>query len=214
MVGFALSSFSTIYGILLGLIAVASYQNFAAVTELVTKEASTLAALYRDLSGYPQPIRGSLEGKLREYTRRVIEESWPLQRRGIAGGSEQVSTFYDELLAYNPTKRKEAIVHSEALRQFNKLLELQRTRLANVTTGIPAIVWWVVAIGALLNIILVWMLDMEVHVHVVLGGVLSLFLGIVIFLIAAMDNPFRGEVSVGPEPIQVVFETLMRPRRT
>jgi hypothetical protein len=60
MVGFALSSFSMVYGILLGLIAVASYQNFTAVSELVTKEASTLAALYRDLSGYPQSIRGSL----------------------------------------------------------------------------------------------------------------------------------------------------------
>ena len=56
-----------------------------------------------------------------------------------------------------------------------------------------------VVIGAVPNIVLIWMLDMEVHVHVLLSGVLSVFLGVVIFLIAAMDNPFRGDVSVGPD---------------
>jgi hypothetical protein len=51
--------------------------------------------------------------------------------------------------------------------------------------------------------------DEEVQVHLLLGGAMSLFLGIVIFMIAALDNPFHGEVSVGPDPIQLVYETLM-----
>jgi hypothetical protein len=55
------------------------------------------------------------------------------------------------------------------------------------------------------------MLDMEVHVHVLLSGVLSIFLGVVIFLIAAMDNPFRGDVSVGPDSFQLVYDSLMKP---
>jgi hypothetical protein len=55
------------------------------------------------------------------------------------------------------------------------------------------------------------MLDMEIHVHLILGGMLSLFLGIVIFLIAAMDNPFRGEVSVGSVAFEIVFDQLMKP---
>ena len=32
-----------------------------------------------------------------------------------------------------------------------------------------------------------------------------------IFLIAAMDNPFRGEVSVGPDPFEAVYQSLMKP---
>ena len=68
-----------------------------------------------------------------------------------------------------------------------------------MTTGLPAILWWVVAFGALLNIVLIWMQDMEIHVHLILGGVLASILGAVIFLIAALDNPFRGIVSVGPD---------------
>jgi len=60
-------------------------------------------------------------------------------------------------------------------------------------------------------VLLVAMLDMEIHVHLILGGALGLFLGLVTFLIAAMDNPFRGEVSVTPDPFRQVYESLMLP---
>jgi hypothetical protein len=213
LIGFTLSSFSVLYGLLLGLLAVAAYQNFSSVSDTVTKEASSLAALYRDLDGYPEPIRGRLQDKLRGYTRHVIEVSWPQQQRGIVPTPwSQITSFFDELLTFNPTNKREEIIYAETLRQFNTFVELRRARLASVTTGIPAVLWWVVALGALINIGLIWMLDMEVHVHLLLGGALSLFLGIVIFLIAAMDNPFRGDVSVGPDAFQLVYDTLMKPK--
>jgi hypothetical protein len=62
-----------------------------------------------------------------------------------------------------------------------------------------------------MNIILIWMQDMEIHVHLILGAVLASILGAVIFLIAELDNPFRGEVSIGPESITHVYETVMKP---
>ena len=211
MIAVTLATVSVLYGLLLGLLAVGASQNFSSASDIVTREASSLAALYRDLGGYPQPIRGNLRGKLRDYTRYVIEESWPQQRRGIvpAVGSDRITAFYDELLTYNPTELSREIVYAETLRQFDNLVETRRSRLANVTAGIPGVFWWVVALGAVLNIALICMLDMEVHVHLLLGGAMSLFLGIVIFMIAALDNPFRGEVSIGPDPIQLVYETLM-----
>jgi Protein of unknown function (DUF4239) len=213
MVGFTLSSFSVLYGLLLGLLAVAAYQNFSSVSDIVNKEASLIAALYRDLSGYPQPIRGSMEDKLRDYTSNVIDKSWPQQRKGIvpSAGSERITEFYDELLKFQPSDKREEVLFAETLRQFNNFVEARRSRLANVNTGLPAVLWWVVVIGSLINISLLWMLDMEVHIHFILSGALSLFLGMVIFLIAAMDNPFRGELSVGPDAFQLVYETLMKP---
>jgi hypothetical protein len=70
--------------------------------------------------------------------------------------------------------------------------------------------WWVVAVGAVLNMVLIWMMDMEVHVHVMLTTVLSLLLASVIFLVITMDHPFRGEVSVGPDAFERVYQTLMQ----
>jgi hypothetical protein len=55
------------------------------------------------------------------------------------------------------------------------------------------------------------LLDMEIHVHVILAGATALFLGSVVFLITALDNPFHGGVTVSAEPIRVALATVMRP---
>ena len=214
MVGLALSSFSVFYGLLVGLVAVGAYQNFSTVGDIVDKEASSLAALYRDVSGYPQPIRAQLQDELREYARYTIEEGWPMQARGAVppGGTARITMFFDTLAAFEPAKKSEELIHAEALRQFNALVEFRRARIAKVDTGIPAVLWWTVAIGAMIMIGIIWMLKMEIHVHVILGAALSLFLGLMIYLIAAMDNPFRGEVSIGADPIRLVYDTLMQKR--
>jgi hypothetical protein len=53
------------------------------------------------------------------------------------------------------------------------------------------------------------MQDMEIHVHLILGAVLASILGAVIFLIAELDHPFRGEVSIGADSIERVYKTVM-----
>jgi len=208
IVGVALSSFSVPFGLLLGLLAVASYQNFSTVSDLVDREASCLAALHRDFTGYPEPVRAQLQDRLREYVRFTIEEAWPQQRRGIVpeGGSQRINAIFDTLSGFEPASRGQEVLHAEALRQFTLLVETRRSRLANVTTGLPAVLWWIVTFGALVNITLIWLLDAEISVHMIVGGVLAAFLGVVIFLIAALDNPFRGELSVGPDSIAAVYD--------
>jgi signal transduction histidine kinase len=48
----------------------------------------------------------------------------------------------------------------------------------------------------------------------ILGAALASILGLVIFLIAELDNPFRGSVSIGPDTIAHVYEDIMKPRQT
>src|SRR5262245_1599857 len=55
VMGYVLSTYGVFYGLMLGLIAVATYQNFADVDRTVGREASALGALYRDVSSYPDP---------------------------------------------------------------------------------------------------------------------------------------------------------------
>ena len=214
LVGYMLSSFAVFYGLLLGLISVATYQNYSNIDDNVTREAASLTALYRDSSGYPSPIREELQAKLREYTRYTIEDGWPLQQRGIVptGGTERISDFMQTMIAFEPQTKGQEIIHAEAFRQFNHYIELRRMRLANVTAGIPSVLWAVVLIGSMLNVMLIWMFDMKFTVHMILGGIVSFFLGLSIFLIAAMDNPFRGEVSIQPDAIALVYDGLMKPK--
>src|ERR1700730_1356811 len=80
MVGFALSSFFVLFGLLLGLVTIATNQNYSNVADTVDKEASSIAALDRDFNGFPPPVRGQLQDRRRlggdEFHR------WALHRLG------------------------------------------------------------------------------------------------------------------------------------
>jgi Protein of unknown function (DUF4239) len=83
IVGFYLGAVCLLYGITLGLVAVGTWQIYSDVDTKVDQEASAVAALYRDVSSFPDPKRAELQADLREYTRQLIDVGWPLQRRGI-----------------------------------------------------------------------------------------------------------------------------------
>jgi hypothetical protein len=211
MVGFAMSSFSILYGLLLGLVAVAAFTSYSVTDEQVTREAASLATLYRDISGLPEPTRSDLQRQLRDYTREVITKSWPAQQDGVVptSASAVLTRFNDQLHAFHPADLGEQSVHAEAISQANSLGEERSLRLASVNNGIPAILWWVVLLGAAINTLLVWMVDAERNFHILMTALLSGFTGLVIFLIAAMDYPFRGDVSIDAAPFEQVLATMM-----
>jgi hypothetical protein len=206
-----LSCFGVFYGLLLGLLAVAAYQNFSNVETVVSKEASSLSALSRDVSGYPEPHRQALLWILRDYTQFVIKYAWPAQQQGKIAeeGNYRMAAFHERLMQFEPTSSGEEIMHAECLRQLNVYLEARRLRLFSVTTSIPSIMWMVVIIGAVMNISLIWLFEMRLVSHFFLGGFLAAFMGMMIFLIASLDNPFRGEVSISSEPFQEIYHQLM-----
>jgi hypothetical protein len=57
IVAYLLGAHGVYFGILLGLLSVAAYGNFAATESLVADESAKLAAVYRDASSYPEPFR-------------------------------------------------------------------------------------------------------------------------------------------------------------
>ena len=212
VVGYVLSCFCVFYGILLGLLAVAVYQNYTEVDQNVNREATALSALYYDVSAYPEPHRSELRVMLREYCNYVIADAWPLQRKGIVpkGGIDRVVKFQRRLVSFLPRDVSEQIIHAETLRQFNNFVEMRRMRLHSINTGIPAVMWYVVIVGALINTAMVWLFEMKFSAHLLLGGLLSFYLGAMIFLIAVMDNPLRGEVSISSDSYKLVLELMDR----
>ncbi|MBU6239082.1 MAG: DUF4239 domain-containing protein [Planctomycetes bacterium] len=211
LVGYVLSCFGVFYGLLLGLLAVAAYQNFRDVENVVSSEASSLSALATDVSAYPEPERKNLVWLLRDYTRDLIKISWPNQQKGIVSkeGNFAMSAFHERLLKFEPQTAGQEIMHAETLKQYNNYLEKRQMRLLAISTSIPEIMWIVVLVGAMMNITLVWLFDMRLMSHLFLGGMLACFLGMMIFLIASMDKPFRGDVSISPEPFKQIHTRLL-----
>ena len=67
------------YGLAVALIAVNVSQTYSDVSKVVSQEATAVAALYRDVSCYPDPIRALLQKGLRDYLDYVIHQAWTLR---------------------------------------------------------------------------------------------------------------------------------------
>jgi hypothetical protein len=200
------------FGLLLALVAIAAYDNYTDARAKTATEASELGALYRIVSTYPQPIRSQLQADLREYTRYVIEKSWPLQRAGIipTGAVPIVARFQDRLASFEPQTNGENAIYGATLSQFNDFVKARRERLHSVEVGLPAALWEVLIAGALLTIALTWLLPVKgLKSHLLLSVMSSLIVSLLIFITADMDHPFRGGFSVDAHAFEIIQHDLM-----
>ena len=148
----------------------------------------------------------------RKYTRYTIEEAWPQQQQGIVPtpGIAMITEFQNLLYAFEPGDKKEEIIFGETLRMYNEYITIRRLRLMSITDGLPAIVWMFTLVGGLINIAFLWLVMMEKRrLQMLLTCLVSFFIGSMIFLIAAMDNPYRGKISVDPGAFEMVYEHYM-----
>lgn len=212
VVGYYLGAVCVFYGITLGLLAVATWQTYSDVETRVGEEAAAVGALFRDVSTFPDPKRTELQSDLRQYTRQVIDVAWSQQRRGIVPREEGVtlSALQTHLIQFEPSTESQKAIYAEAYRGFKQIAELRGRRLQSVREGLARPLWIVVLAGAFLTIAVTWFFDMRSQsMHFWMTVLLSALLGLLIYLLGALDNPFRGEISVSPEPFEIMYSRRM-----
>ena len=208
------TAIAALYSVTLGLIAVATWADFSTVGGLVSREAATIGVLYRDMGGYPEPLATELRQDLRGYTTFVVEKVWPAQQKGILldQPTAMLTTMHEKIMAYEPPTSGKSVLHAETMRRFNELIDLRRQRIDRVDDGLPTVVWVVVCLGAIITLgvsYLFWIED--IRFHILLLSLLTMFVALMIFLIAALDRPFRGQVSVSPDSYTMIIQRVMDP---
>jgi uncharacterized MnhB-related membrane protein len=199
------------YGITVGLIAVGVWDTHTNATDLVSKEAAAIGGVYRDLGGYPSPLREELRSELRDYTTYVIEQEWPSLRKGKIpfGGITILTDLQSKLYAFEPATQGQAVLHGETLRALNILAENRRLRLLTVNSGLSSIMWAVIWVGAVISIGVAYFYNiLDPKMHALLVALMGGFLAIVLFMITVNDKPFYGYLGTPPDAYQTILERL------
>jgi len=211
--GAMMQAIMVFYGLAVALIAVSVWQTYTDAAATTSREATAVGALYRHMGGYPEPLRSELRQELREYLEYVIKEAWPQQRRGQvpSGGVEKLNDVEAKLVTFEPATEGQKLLHGETLRAYSQLIEARRLRLDAVLTGLPGALWLVIVIGALVSLSSTFFFQVEdarlQRIQVVL---LALFIGLIIFIIFALDRPFRGDLGLQPDAYQLIYDQLMK----
>jgi len=200
------------YGITVGLIAVAVWNTHSQAGELVSRESAAIGAIYRDVSGYPSPLREQLRSHVRNYAVFVIDQAWPAQQSGQVpqGGGDIVDAMQSALFSFEPTTQGQSALHMETLRAYNVLLEYRRLRVDAVESGLSDVMWAVIWVGAVISIGVAYFFRIaDAKLHALLVALMASFLGVVIFMIVINDKPFFGPGSVSSDSYKIVLERVI-----
>ena len=212
LVSYFLGSSGVIYGILLGLVAAGVWSNFQTLSSQVDGEATITAALYQDMATYPPPYRQAYESELQAYVRSVIHQDWPAHNQGRVPqeSSKILRSFKNHLFDFVPLTPRMRVVHEQAINQLNELLIAHRLRLRGDQADLPELLWWVIILGALINVAISWFFVADDLVpQAALTALIALLLGSLLFLTAAMNNPFRGGFSVDASAFESVLYEMV-----
>ena len=206
------------YGITVGLIAVGVWNTYSNASELVSREATAIGALYRDVNGYPFPLRDELREDLRGYTVFLIEKAWPAQRRGegqtMLSGTLLLDEFQHKLYSFQPANSAQSVLHGETLRAYNNLIEYRNLRIDAVGGGLSKIMWAVIWVGAAISIGIAYFFNIpDIKLHAILVALMGGFLAMVLFMIVINDKPFYGVVSVSSDPYKLILERVINVSR-
>jgi hypothetical protein len=214
IVGFYVAGLTVLYGVALGLLAIGAWSNYTEAEAKVAREAADLSSLYHSVARLPEPTRGLLQSDLREYTRQVIDVGWPDQRRGIVPvkSTAVLDRFQLDFGQFEPSTENEKALGAEIDQDFDALEQSQSIRIDSATEKLAPALWGMVLIGAMICIAVTWFFHMEsLSMHIWMTAFLAALLGLMVFMVAALDNPYRGNVSVRPDPFERLYGQMTKP---
>ena len=122
-----------------------------------------------------------------------------------------MNRFQALLNRFEPATEGQKLLHGETLRAYNEMIQARRMRLDSVSTGLPAVMWAVIIGGAFISLSAAFFFKVEdARLHGLLVALLAVFMGLVIFMIFALDRPFRGDLGLPPDPYQLIYDHLMK----
>jgi hypothetical protein len=211
--GSMLQAVMVFYGLAVALIAVTVWQSYSDAARLVSQEAAAIGALYRDVSLYPEPLRSEFQQTAAAHLDHLIHEAWPLQRQGKvpAVKAATVNRLLQGLSAFEPATEGQKLQHGETLRALNEAIRATRLRVDAVNTGLPGVMWAVIVAGAFIGLSAAFFFKVEdVRLHLIQVLLLATFIGLVIFMIFALDRPFRGDLGLTADPYQLIYDQLIK----
>ena len=200
------------FSVIVGFSAFLVLNKYHAAQLTVQSEAGDLEEIYRLAEPLPEQERGQIQSLALSYARVVVDEEWSLMKQNRH--SPRADALADELRrriqeGYKTSTGVEQQFFAEQLDVMNDLDEDREARLIDVRTGLPSILWVALIVLGTSTIGLAYMVGMESRrLHLMTVGVLAMGISLVLFAILVLDRPFGTDISVGPQPFELVLREI------
>ena len=195
----------TTYAVLLAFVAMLAWDGFNKAQSVTDTEASLVLNVYTLVDGLSGPEMGRMRSDIGAYAAAVVHVEWPAQARGGIVQEDQPSLVDLTRIALRlrPSSIADGDLHTLLLNDLAQLSSVRRERLLILRTPIPLIVWFVLLAGGGISIAFASFLGARsLLMQLAMTSVLAVSGALVLLLIVALSNPFRGGSGISAEPFE------------
>jgi hypothetical protein len=202
------------YAVLLGFVAMLAWEGFNRAKAASYAEAALVLNVSNVAAGYAEPERAAMERNIAGYAKDVITIEWPAQaegRRSDRAGAD-LNALDRMAVGLQPLTSAESNIQAQLLASLAQLRAARQERMLAAETTIPAIVWTVLLLGGGLTIAFASFLGVSsLAMHLAMSSALAVSGALVLILIVALANPFRGNFRVSTAPFEYALAQIVEP---
>ena len=199
------------YAVLLAFVAMLAWEGFNKAKAASYSEAALVLDVVQMADGLAEPARGKLLDDMNRYTRAVIAVEWPAQAEGhvVRAGDRYLDDLQGLAIGLKPSSQADANFHALLLQSLMRLRDARQERLLAAESSIPGIVWIVVIVGGAITIAFSSFLGApSVRMHLSMCCLLAVSGVLVLVLIIALSNPFRGDFRISTAPFDYALSRI------
>jgi hypothetical protein len=178
------------------------------------QEANALVAVQWSSDSLAEPTRTKVHELTTSYASIVSEDEWPAMKAGATVGDrgwQVLTSLQDEIEHAKTTTERQENARVDAAGQVWNVYQARQTRLNSSGSGVSSVVWFAIAIGSVMSVALMFMFGGPgVYSYATIVSMLSGAIGLVLFAIYQLQNPFSGGASVGPDAFVEALTRLSR----
>jgi hypothetical protein len=204
--GFLYAFVGPLYAILLAFVVFVVWGDLSAARSAAADEAGHLYTLFSISEGLGGPQGYAIQQASLEYGESVINDEWPALARGQESPrtSAVLRALRARVLAVSPSSDRESDLYSAAVGTVDAVSIARNLRAIKGEETIPPVLWSGLLVGAVGAIAYSYLFGMEGKVaHVLMIGVLTLFVVGMLYIIQVLNGPFQGDVSIRPDAMQL-----------
>jgi uncharacterized protein YpmB len=199
------------YAVLIAFVASLAWDGYNRAKASSSQEAVAIVDVQQAATGLDRASQAAIYAQLSGYLQTVIGTEWPAQARGhvVMAGEGPISTMYAIAAHVSPATATETNSQAQLMQAVAKLNDARSDRLLSAENTIPGIVWFVVCAGGALTLIFCTFLGApSLWLQLTMGAFLALSGVLVLILIIALSNPFRGDFRVSTAPYERALARL------
>jgi Protein of unknown function (DUF4239) len=176
------------------------------------REANNLVAVSWAGDALPEPARTRIHTLTREYVNTVIDREWPRMRAAKPEedtGWVQLDEVRLAIQQADTTDEWQQDQRTEAAARLWDVYQARQDRLSAASGGVSLVVWFALAIGSVLSLVLLYRFSGTTLVtHVLVMSTMAAMIALVLYAIYQMQNPFSGGAHIDPDAFRAALDRL------